>query len=104
VYEALFLKSSGRLGPRDIDELLIWEVAVLLGAGTHGSERDDVGVAGPRARALSRRSAGGGGDPGRSSRVARLKARLAYHKGEGPAPSAESIDLKVLNSLGEGLT
>ena len=41
VYRALWRASGGRMGPREADDLELWEIAVLLGADGWEEAKDD---------------------------------------------------------------
>lgn len=75
VYKAM-MKVHG-MGPRDVDQLYIWEIASLLGVG------DDTGK-------------------GRTGREL-IRQRIMHSRGLGPAPKAQPVDPEVLSSLGSML-
>lgn len=87
----------GRVTPREVDGLEIWEIAVLLG---HAHELDS-----PEDRRTRHTT-----DPAaaRRQRAAasadRNRARLAAARGEGPAPEAEPVDTATLNQLSGALS
>lgn len=92
MYWALFRTSGGSIGPRQADELELWEIAVLLqGPETWGQEPE----------------ASEGKPKKETDRHAHLRARLAHAYGQGPKfeweepTEAEKANLTALvNSLG----
>jgi hypothetical protein len=87
IYAALFLKSGGAMGPRAIDELELWEVAVLLQA-TYTTDKDSSPKTGKT------RSHQGDDD-----RYRLIRERDAYAKGLGPKPEPRPVDPTVLEAL-----
>lgn len=87
VYEALWRVSQGSMGPRQADELEIWEVAILL--GVHRTEEDDDKPAKPKSAADHRREL--------------LRQRWAHHKGEGPAPEPKPMSAEELAQITKAL-
>lgn len=81
IAKALFNASQGRLSPRDVDELYIWEIAILLGVGDELTPSEEPPM----------------------SKKELLRQRLAYSRGQGPKPEAKAINPTSFNSLANAL-
>lgn len=86
VYKSMFDASQGRALPRDVDEMEIWEIAVLLGVSNEVESSE--GAVPSHAKGNSN---------------SRLKQRLAHSKGLAPKPEAASLDTDTLNQLTRAL-
>lgn len=89
LYKALFDASQGRIGPRDADDLEIWEIATLLGVSEPNDASSDDSVV---------RSA----SPSTSSR-ARLRQRVAHARGLAPKPEAQAMSQTAFSQLTKAL-
>lgn len=84
VYDAMWRCTGGQFGPRQVDKLDVWEIAVLLGVGDE--TRPAESTTGDDATMFE--------DP-----HAYHKARLAHVRGEGPKPEARPIDMSALHQV-----
>jgi hypothetical protein len=91
IYDGMW--RGGQVLPRDVDELYIWEIAVLCGLDEEIDRTEKQKDAAPARR--GRRN----DDPHEY-----LRARLAYSKGHGPKPVARSIDPDAFAALNEALS
>lgn len=84
MYSELWSRSNGRMGPRETDELYIWEIALLLGHASEleSAEGDDAKAPLP--------SDGGMSFIERATMMA--EQRLAAAEGRGPGPTAAPVD------------
>lgn len=91
IYKAMFDASQGRMSPRDTDELLLWEIATLLGAADELQSKEDGSTTddSPQSRADARR--------------ALLKARVDYARGIGPKPEAKAMDPAAFTAMTKAL-
>lgn len=76
------------MGPRDADQLYIWEIAVLLG---HAKELGDDA----KERAVR--------DDFRAAAIERNRQRLQHAQGKGPKPVARAVSSDQLNQLSKML-
>src|SRR5690606_4941175 len=82
LYEAL--ADARNMGPREVDELFLWECAVLLKVHRPAKDGDDATPAPKDSRA---------------ERLERLKARVAHARGEGPKPEADVMTADALTEI-----
>lgn len=87
LYQALFLKSSGTIGPRQADKLELWEIAVLLKA----KYNDTPNTSGSKTTTSE--------DPNERYRL--IRERVAHSKGLGPPPTVRPVGKEMLADLGE---
>lgn len=85
VYEALFLRSHGNIGPRQADQLFMWEAAILLGVH-HPAKEEDQDQPPREPRHQRRKSTGPPGDYHRL-----LIERDLHARGLGPPPEPKPI-------------
>lgn len=95
VYNTMWHSSQGKFGPREVDELYLWEIGTLLGRAeeitTQDSQDAKTSKSMPKPEDFQRRSR------------AHLHARLAHAQGKGPKPEARPIDPDTLASLSEAM-
>lgn len=85
IYDAMKKVSMGRMSPRDVDDLEIWEVAVYLGVGDElgSSETESKPVRGSR-------------DDFRARAMERNRQRFLASQGKAPMPEAAPVRTDVL--------
>lgn len=82
VYHAMWHASGGHVTPRVVDEMTMWEIAVVLGVSDECSPKDAAAPSDsdPTGREMMRR-------------------RLAHAQGLGPKPEAPAIDPATFQAL-----
>lgn len=87
IYHALFTVSQGRIGPRDADEMLIWEIAVLLGVSKELESESDSSAS----------------DDWQARGVELARQRAAYARGEGEKPEARPLSKSAFAAMSGAL-
>lgn len=91
VYKAIWESSNGNKGPRDVDDMYIWEIAVLLG---HAKELET-------SQSKPKR---GSVPPGFSeAAIERNRQRVLAKRGLAPKPEAKPVSFDQLNQMGAAL-
>lgn len=77
VYHAMWHASGGHVTPRVVDEMTMWEIAVLLGVSDECNPKDDAQL----------------------DNHDLLQARIAHAQGLGPKPEVAPIDQATFQAL-----
>lgn len=91
----LWRASNGQMSPDAIDNLEIWQIAVLLGHSTElesGDESKGGGRVGQQREAFH------------AAAKERNRQRLAHAKGQGPAPQAAPVSQAAFSQLAGALS
>lgn len=80
IIKALFVASNGSIGPREADDLYLWEIATLLNVG------DELNVEAQEQQ-------------GDEDRLEYIRARIAHAEGRGPKPEARALSPETFNAL-----
>lgn len=94
IYDAMWRSTNGTCHPRHVDEMYIWEIAVLLQA-------DDDEVPRPKPEDSSEGPVVKKKD---DDRYRYILERVAHARGQGPKPEADPIDPEAFSAIREALS